>query len=87
MRYACILIVLLLSARGGLAEKFTLVDCVRVGMVESGAARNARQDQEIAYTKFRQDYSLAVAKFVTLLNMPENSEFMGVLEQRDVLNT
>jgi outer membrane protein len=39
---------------------YTLEDCVRMGLSESGAARNAQLDQEIAYTRLRQAYGLAL---------------------------
>ena len=39
---------------------YTLSDCVRIGLAESGAARNARLDQTIAHARLRQAYGLAL---------------------------
>ncbi len=39
---------------------YTLADCVRIGLAESGVARNARLDQSIANARLRQAYGLAL---------------------------
>ncbi len=63
MRYFIGYLWLMLLATCGLSAEYTLPDCITIGMRESGAALNARQDQEIAYTKLKQAYSLALPHF------------------------
>jgi outer membrane protein len=61
---------------------YTLGDCVRIGLAESGAARNAGHDQEIALTRLRQAYGLALPNLslrasYTRLDEVQEIEFEG----------
>ncbi len=74
---------------------YTLADCVRIGLSESGPARNARLDQEIANARLRQAYGLALpalsvtATYTRLdelqeIEFGEESQELGNIDNYDV---
>lgn len=97
MRWVVILLVsgTCLYAAADSSVTYALDACIRIGLSESGAARNARCDQEIADRRLRQAYGLvlphvaAEASYLRLdelqeIDFGESTESFGTLDNYEV---
>jgi outer membrane protein len=87
-----------LASDDSVTPVYSLQDCVRLGLDESGVARNARYDQDIAHAKVGQARSLvfphlsASASYTRLdelqeINLDGQSQTLGSLDNYDVTAT